>query len=368
MRILSWNVNGIRAWIKKIESRYGGLAQFLKAHQVAIACFQETKVSSLADVSLNHSASQLLSIEGYESFWSFSRRKKGWSGVVTYALAGCTRNAWEAQLDMDATRIEHDMLQLSDNEGRIIATDHEKFWLFNVYFPNAGTGDVRFRYKMAFYEAFQKHIQRLTTSSSNIPPLIVCGDINTAHKLIDIWNPQKFQSHTGFLPIERHWIDTMVEHEASPFLDTFRYYHPNVTGKFTYWDVIRNARSRNEGWRIDVFWLQRSFQSAMLSADIWSDIMGSDHCPIVLDLDNQLAQPSMKHDTTALSAAFHSPAMVATLASSTEKRQPSISSYFSKKRSIHGDDMADLSHNESANVLDTMTAATTVGHYKHHKS
>jgi exodeoxyribonuclease-3 len=361
MRLLSWNVNGIRAWIRKLESQDKGLASFLQDHQVDIACFQETKVSSFNDLVMDQSMKFLL-IEGYDSFWSFSRRKKGWSGVVTYAKTGLTRNAWEVHLDMDQTcheQASYDETMEKDNEGRILATDHERFWLLNVYFPNAGTGEVRFQYKMAFYEAFQKYIDRLIASGT-APYIIVCGDINTAHQLIDLWDPQKFQSQTGFLPIERRWVDTMVGTELSQFIDTFRYMHPNESGRYTYWDTIRNARSRNQGWRIDAFWLQRSFQSAIVHADIWSHIFGSDHCPIILDLDDRLARTSIIYDAPAFSARYH-PSIVSMLHLETEKSQPSVISYFSRKRPI---DIEFQNKPNDSEVLNDPTPRAAIIHQK----
>ena len=392
MRLLSWNINGIRAWIRKMESRYGGLAQFLQDHRVDIACFQETKVSSFEDMTLDEKTRSLIFIEGYDTFWSFSQRRKGWSGVVTYARIGLTRDAWEENLNLllpppppppkdeekeiiepltfgnssnlttmmtTTTRTLNTMISLPtvgnmtsslvsndlqqshrDYEGRIIVTDHGTFRLFNIYFPNAGMGEIRLRYKLAFYEAFQRHIDQMI-KLGNGAPIIVCGDVNTAHKEIDIWNPKKFETHTGFLPMERKWIDHMVNTTEAPFIDTFRYFHPTELRRFTYWDTVRDARSRNDGWRIDVFWLQRSLESTMQSADIWSNIMGSDHCPVILDLEDSMVRLDKLFDAPICSVRYvpHGSSHLKNRKSDKSKdldqsQQCTLSNFFSRKRSF----------------------------------
>jgi exodeoxyribonuclease III len=401
MRLLSWNINGIRAWIRKMESRYGGLARFLQDHQVDIACFQETKVSTFEDMTIDEKMSSLIFIEGYETFWSFSQRRKGWSGVVTYAKIGLTRDAWEEHLNLFLPNEERDTVDplasedslnsttmmtttttsttstitatfpttgrmssasspndlpspSKDYEGRIIVTDHGTFRLFNIYFPNAGMGELRLRYKLTFYEAFQRHIDQLIRSGDGAP-IIVCGDVNTAHKEIDVWNPRKFETHTGFLPVERHWIDLMVDTIDAPFIDTFRYFHPAEVRRFTYWDTVRNARPRNDGWRIDVFWLQRPLESIMLSADIWSNILGSDHCPVILDLKDSMVRPDRPFDTPSCSVRYVSRGSSHLRNRKSDKnndlgpsQQFTLSNFFSRKRSFDV-----VSHQESNVSLET---------------
>lgn len=250
--LYSWNVNGIRAVERKDALKW------MHKTQPNILCLQETKAHP------EQLSTTLLHPEGYESYWS-SAIRKGYSGTVTYTK--------ESPL-LAMTTFSDAAL---DGEGRIVLTEFEAFFLFNVYFPNGGGGKERLAYKMRFYERFFELIESFRKKK----PIVICGDVNTAHKEIDLTHPKLNEKTSGFLPMEREWLDKLFQHG---YIDTFRHIHPEEAERYSWWDMKTYARSRNVGWRIDYFIVSEELKSAIKNADIHSDIMGSDHCPVSLTL------------------------------------------------------------------------------------
>jgi exodeoxyribonuclease-3 len=252
IKILSWNVNGIRAAYKK------GILDWFKKVNPDILCLQETKAhpDQLVD--------ELKNVKGYESYFS-SAEKKGYSGVVTYTK--------EKPLN-----VKNGIgIKKFDSEGRFIITEFKELILFNIYFPNGKASKERLQYKMDFYDAFLKHCKKLLKQGKKI---VVCGDVNTAHEEIDLARPKENSKTSGFLPEEREWIDNFL---AAGFIDTFRMFNKEPEN-YTWWDMITRARERNVGWRIDYFYASENLKSNIKSASILPEVMGSDHCPIELEL------------------------------------------------------------------------------------
>jgi len=254
MKLLCWNVNGIRAIAKK------GFLEWLEHEQPDILCLQETKASP------EQLDKSLLEPEHYFSYWHSSVVKKGYSGVVTYTKK-------------KPLNVEYGLLgEKFDGEGRVVMTEFKEFVLFNVYFPNGKARSERLNYKLEFYEAFLKKIEDLRKKGKKI---IFCGDVNTAHKEIDLARPKENEDISGFLPIERKWIDRVVE---KGYIDTLREFHkePDL---YSWWSLQAGARPRNVGWRIDYFFIQPELKKHLRDAFILPDVMGSDHCPVGIKLD-----------------------------------------------------------------------------------
>ncbi|OGI20424.1 MAG: exodeoxyribonuclease III [Candidatus Melainabacteria bacterium RIFCSPHIGHO2_02_FULL_34_12] len=253
LKLISWNVNGIRAQQKK------GFVEWLTKTSPDILCVQETKAH------IEQLNNELINPDGYKSFWS-SGEKKGYSGVATFTKK-------------EPKKIESGLgVKKCDSEGRILITDYDDFILFNIYFPNGQRDQERLNYKMGFYDEFLKYIDDLKEKGKKI---IVCGDVNTAHKEIDLARPKENINTSGFLPIERKWMDKLVEHG---YIDTFREFNKD-SGHYTYWDQITRARERNVGWRIDYFFISPNLRKNLKSAFIMSDVMGSDHCPLGIEIE-----------------------------------------------------------------------------------
>jgi len=253
MRILSWNVNGIRAVEKK------GFIDWFKKESPDILCIQETKAMP------EQVSPQLRNFPGYNIYWS-SAERKGYSGVVTYSK--------EKPLDVNRGF----GLDKFDNEGRILISDYKDFILFNIYFPNGKKNQERLDYKLDFYNTFLDYADNLKSMGKNI---VVCGDFNTAHKEIDLARPKENERISGFLPIERAWIDTLIEHG---YIDTFRYFNQEMD-QYSWWDFKTRARERNVGWRIDYFFINKEFLPHLKNAFILQNVMGSDHCPVGIEVD-----------------------------------------------------------------------------------
>lgn len=258
IKLYSWNVNGIRAAAKK------GFLDWVKSVNADMICLQETKASP------EQLSESLIRIDGYHSYFSSSVVKKGYSGVVTYSRHAPNETA---------NGMGHPEY---DNEGRILATEFVDFTLFNVYFPNGKASKDRLQYKLGFYEAFLEHVSNLTKNGKKV---IICGDVNTAHREIDLARPKENVKVSGFLPEERDWMDRFT---AAGFVDTFRVYDQQP-GNYTWWDMMTRARDRNVGWRIDYFFVSESLRDRVRSAAIHPDVFGSDHCPISLEIVTPLA-------------------------------------------------------------------------------
>ncbi len=254
MRIISWNVNGIRAWYKK------GKLEWLIKESPDMFCIQETKaeIEQLPD--------ELRNISGYYAYFDHSKGRKGYSGVAIYSK-------------IKPEKIDYALgVPELDQEGRFISLHFKDFTLINTYFPNGGGGPIRLAYKLEYYDAFLKYVNKLTKKGI---PIVFCGDINTAHTEIDLARPKENVDNTGFLPIERAWLDKVVK---NGYIDTFRYIHGPVTGAYTYWDMKTFARDRNVGWRIDYFFVNSLLKDKIKDTSILSGVLGSDHCPLEINL------------------------------------------------------------------------------------
>lgn len=254
MHIISWNVNGLRSLEKN-----GDWEDFVKLDP-DIFLLQETKAEpdQLSDA--------LRSPASYHSYFSYSKGRKGYSGVALYAKK-------------EPNTVEHGMeVPEFDDEGRIVAGYFDDFVLFGVYFPNGGQGNKRVPYKMDFYDVFLEHIEKLRKEGHSI---IVGGDVNTAHEEIDLARPKDNEDNTGFLPEEREWLDEL---ERTGYVDTFRHFYPDKEGAYSYWDLKTRARDRNVGWRLDYFFISPDLLPKLKNAYIRTDIYGSDHAPVGIEL------------------------------------------------------------------------------------
>ena len=252
--IISWNVNGLRANHKK-----GAFDRILE-EKPDILCLQETK--SLPE----QLPEELRSPDGYHSYFHFPTLKKGYSGVAIYTKG-------------EPTEVTNDLgIKEMDQEGRLIMAEYPDFTLINCYFPNGGGAPERLHYKLDFYDNFLKFIDKLHEKQPNI---VFCGDVNVAHTEIDLARPRENETHVGFLPIERAWMDKLISHK---WTDVFRHFYPEKTESYTYWDMKTFARERNVGWRIDYFFASPEMLKKIKSIEILDQILGSDHCPIKLTL------------------------------------------------------------------------------------
>ena len=262
MNIISWNVNGIRANAKK-----GGF-DWLLQQSPDFFCLQETKAHP------EQLEEGIRNPNGYYSYFDHSKMRKGYSGVAIYTK-------------VKPDKVEYGMgVKELDQEGRLLVLYYEKGLgkikdktiLINGYYPNGGQGPHRLEYKLKFYDAFLKFINKKRKSGYHI---IFTGDVNTAHEAVDLARPKANEENTGFLPIERAWIDEVIN---SGYVDTFRTLHPRAVDMYTYWDQKTSSRDRNVGWRIDYFFVSSELMKSVSDSSMLSDYMGSDHCPIVLEL------------------------------------------------------------------------------------
>lgn len=257
LRIISWNVNGIRANVKK------GAFDWLLQESPDIFCLQETKAHP------EQLEEGVRSPQGYHSYFDHSKGRKGYSGVAIYSK-------------IKPNKIEYEVgIKELDQEGRLIAAFFDDFVLINTYFPNGGGGPERLDFKLRFYDAFLDYINKLRKAGHEV---IFCGDINTAHTEIDLARPKENEKNTGFLPVERAWLDQVI---SCGYIDIFRHLYPKKTGAYTYWDMKTFARERNIGWRIDYFFISPALLVRVTKASILNTINGSDHCPILLEIKNK---------------------------------------------------------------------------------
>ncbi|MBQ2074591.1 MAG: exodeoxyribonuclease III [Muribaculaceae bacterium] len=250
MRLISWNVNGLRAVVGK------DFGETFKSLDADFFCLQETKMQ----------AGQLdLEFDGYTSYWNYAE-KKGYSGTAIY-----TRHkplAVTLGIGID----EH------DHEGRVITLEMEKFFLVNVYVPNSQDGLKRLDYRMRWEDDFRNYLVNLNKKK----PVIVCGDLNVAHKEIDLKNPKTNRKNAGFTDEEREKMTTLLD---AGFTDSWRHFNPDVEGVYSWWSYRFQARAKNAGWRIDYFLVSNDARDKMVDAKIHTHIMGSDHCPVELDIE-----------------------------------------------------------------------------------
>jgi exodeoxyribonuclease III len=249
MKLISWNVNGLRACMTK------GFQEFLVASDADIFCVQETK--------MQREQAEFV-FPGYHEYWN-SAEKKGYSGTAIFSKAE------PIAVTYDMGIVEH------DHEGRVITAEFKDFYLVNVYTPNSKRELERLDYRMEWEDAFQKYVKEL----DNKKPAIICGDLNVAHQEIDLKNYKTNHNNAGFTDEERA---KMTQFLANGFLDSFRYFYPDLEGAYSWWSYMFQARKKNAGWRIDYFLVSEKLREEMVSAKIHDEILGSDHCPIELVL------------------------------------------------------------------------------------
>ena len=249
MRLISWNVNGIRACVNK------GFEEFFKQIDADIFCIQETKCQP---------GQIALEFEGYISYWN-SAEKKGYSGTAIFTK----QKPINAQYGIGIE--EH------DKEGRVITLEYEKFYMVNIYTPNSKRELERLDYRQIWEDEIRKYILNL----NNKKPVIMCGDLNVAHNEIDLKNPKTNKGNAGFTNEERN---KMTELLNSGFIDTYRYLYPKKEGAYSWWSYMGRAREKNVGWRIDYFIVSESIKDKIKEATIYPEVMGSDHCPVGLEI------------------------------------------------------------------------------------
>jgi exodeoxyribonuclease-3 len=249
MRLISWNVNGIRACINK------GFYDFLKDSNPDVLCIQETK--------MQEGQAEIIS-EGYYQYMN-SAVKKGYSGTMVFTK----------ERPISVHKGIND--EKHDQEGRVITVEYEDFYVITCYTPNSQEGLKRLDYRMEWEDDFLKYIKELDQKK----PIILCGDLNVAHQEIDIKNAKTNRRNAGFTDEEREKMTTFL---AAGFIDTFRYLYPDKEGAYSWWSYRFNARKNNAGWRIDYFIVSQRLQDRIIGAEILSEVMGSDHCPVVLEI------------------------------------------------------------------------------------
>ncbi|MEK7650819.1 MAG: exodeoxyribonuclease III [Patescibacteria group bacterium] len=256
---LSWNVNGIRAAERK------GFVAWLAGCGAQIVAVQETKVSDHGVLSAD-----LLAPDGYVSFWHGATEKKGYSGVACFV-----------KKDFLPKKVKTDFGKnsLLNKEGRVIELEYDDFTFLNIYFPNGGASEERLKFKLEFYAEFLDYIKKLVKNNKQV---IFCGDVNTAHQEIDLARPKENANHSGFMRIERDWLDKFAENNL---IDTFRHFYPDKAQQYTWWDQKTAARERDVGWRIDYFYVSSNLKNKITDAFILADVLGSDHCPVGLKVD-----------------------------------------------------------------------------------
>lgn len=250
MKLISWNVNGLRACMGK------GFLDFVASEKPDMLCLQETKMQQgQADVPL----------DGYREYWN-SAEKKGYSGVALFTKSEPLSVVLGLGID------EH------DHEGRVITAEYEDFYLVTVYTPNSQDELKRLDYRMTWEDAFRDYVCKL----DEIKPVIICGDLNVAHKEIDLKNPKTNRKNAGFSDEERA---KMTELLNAGFADTFRRFYPDLEGAYSWWSYRFKAREKNAGWRIDYFLVSERFADRVKQAKILSDVFGSDHCPVLIEVE-----------------------------------------------------------------------------------
>lgn len=249
MKLISWNVNGIRACVQK------GFLDFFHEVDADIFCIQESKMQE---------GQLVLELDGYHQYWNYAE-KKGYSGTAIFTKQEPLHVTYGMNLP------EH------DTEGRVVTLEFENFYMITVYTPNSKSELARLDYRMQWEDAFRVYVNRLNEDK----PVIICGDLNVAHNEIDLKNPKTNRNNAGFTDQERNKITELL---ASGFTDTFRYFYPKLEEVYSWWSYRFRAREKNAGWRIDYFLTSDSLQNKLIAAKIHTNVTGSDHCPIELDI------------------------------------------------------------------------------------
>ena len=249
MKLISWNVNGIRACVQK------GFLEFFREADADIFCLQETKLQ----------AGQIeLDLEGYEQYWNYAV-KKGYSGTAVFTKKKPLNMTYGIGIE------EH------DQEGRVITLEFEEFYFVTVYTPNSQNELARLDYRMKWESDFLAYLKKLEEKK----PVIFCGDLNVAHKEIDLKNPKTNRKNAGFTDEERGKFTEMLD---AGFIDTFRYFYPDQEGIYSWWSYRFKAREKNAGWRIDYFCVSKELEEKLISAKIHTEVFGSDHCPVEVQI------------------------------------------------------------------------------------
>ncbi|WP_423798732.1 exodeoxyribonuclease III [Neobacillus sp. SAB-20_R2A] len=249
MKLVSWNVNGLRACVKK------GFLEYFNEVDADIFCIQETKLQE-GQISLE--------LDGYHQYWNYAV-KKGYSGTAVFTKA-------------EPLSVKYGVGQEDDeNEGRILTLEFPDFFLVNVYTPNSQRDLARLGYRLEWEVRILQHLQEL----DKIKPVVFCGDLNVAHMEIDLRNPKSNVGNSGFTDEERAKMSTLLE---AGFVDSFRHFYPDKEGAYTWWSYMNKVRERNIGWRIDYFIVSQTLGERLKNADIHAHVMGSDHCPVVLEI------------------------------------------------------------------------------------
>ena len=249
-RLISWNVNGIRACVGK------GFMDFFDVIDADIFCIQESKMQE---------GQLTLDMPGYHQYWNYAD-KKGYSGTAIFTKEEPISVINGIGID------EH------DHEGRVITLEYESFYMVTVYTPNSQNELARLDYRMKWEDDFRLYLKKL----EEIKPVIVCGDMNVAHSEIDLKNPKTNRKNAGFTDEEREKMTTLLD---DGFIDTFRYFYPDKENIYSWWSYRFKAREKNAGWRIDYFLTSESLEDKLVDAKIHTEVMGSDHCPVELDID-----------------------------------------------------------------------------------
>ncbi len=247
MKLISWNVNGIRACVGK------GFLDYFKQVDADIFCIQESKVSE---------GQVVLELDGYHQYWNYAE-KKGYSGTAIFTKTKPHSVSYGIGIE------EH------DHEGRVITAEFEEYYVVTVYTPNSQDGLKRLDYRMEWEDAFLTYLKGLEEKK----PVIFCGDLNVAHKEIDLKNPKTNRKNAGFSDEERAKMTALQE---AGFIDTFRYFYPDLEGAYSWWSYRFSARAKNAGWRIDYFLVSKQLENRLVNAAIHTEVMGSDHCPVEL--------------------------------------------------------------------------------------
>lgn len=255
MKLISWNVNGLRAIAKK------GFGDIIQEIQPDILGIQETKIQ------IDQLLPEHKDLPGYESHF-YSAERKGYSGVGVYSK-------YQPQ------KIETGFtFGWNETEGRVIMLEFEKFIFFNIYFPNGQKDEIRLQFKLDFYDFCLEYFEKIRKDKEK--GLVICGDYNTAHHPIDLARPKQNEKTSGFLPIERAWMDRF---EEAGYIDTFRMIHPDEVHRYSWWSYRANARANNVGWRIDYFYVSPELKDNVKDAFILDQVIGSDHCPVGIELE-----------------------------------------------------------------------------------
>ncbi len=247
MKLISWNVNGIRACVGK------GFLDYFKQVDADIFCIQESKVSE---------GQVVLELDGYHQYWNYAE-KKGYSGTAIFTKIKPLSVSYGIGIE------EH------DHEGRVVTAEFEEYYVVTVYTPNSQDGLKRLDYRMEWEDAFLAYLKGLEEKK----PVIFCGDLNVAHKEIDLKNPKTNRKNAGFSDEERAKMTALLD---AGFIDTFRYFYPDLEGVYSWWSYRFSARAKNAGWRIDYFLVSKQLENRLVKAAIHTEVMGSDHCPVEL--------------------------------------------------------------------------------------